>query len=281
MLHVLSLWMRFGVQKKGTIKTWGGNPYSITDDTPSGSGFVQVEPGWYWAQALDDQGNYHGWGRGSSYSRDADKPTGKVIKLGGGWWNHPVLMADGSLYNFGWAGGFTVPSGNDFMDVAGGYYHHIALRKDGTIEVWGANDDENQISSQYSGSDVVDIAAGYDFLMVLKDDGSIHQWGRALSQSPPNSDYVKIAAGYRLGMGLRENNEIDAWGYDRDGIVGSMTTKDYWNIGENDHVAVGIYGTNGNLDGWGDSSSNVYNMPAGNGYFQAVTGNDFGLALYK
>ena len=35
---------------------------------------------------------------------------------------------------------YPVPAGNDFKAVAGGGYHSLALRKDGSIVAWGWND---------------------------------------------------------------------------------------------------------------------------------------------
>ena len=59
------------------------------------------------------------------------------------------------------------PSGNDFIDIAAGFYHNIALKSDGSIVSWGRNL-FHQISDTPSGNDFIDIAAGGDHSIALK-----------------------------------------------------------------------------------------------------------------
>ena len=51
----------------------------------------------------------------------------------------------GEIYGWGWNdnGQVTVPDGNDFVAIAAGDYHSLALRSDGTLVGWGNNYDSS------------------------------------------------------------------------------------------------------------------------------------------
>ncbi len=79
----------------------------------------------------------------------------------------------------------TDSKGNDFGDVtaiAGGFFHTIALKKDGTVWAWG--DSRGQLTTdsktpvQVSGlSGVTAIAGGGYHSLALKSDGTVWAWG--------------------------------------------------------------------------------------------------------
>jgi hypothetical protein len=52
-----------------------------------------------------------------------------------------------------------VPAGNDFIDIAAGKNHNLALKSDGSIIAWGLNDDGQ--CDVPSGSGFVEITADY------------------------------------------------------------------------------------------------------------------------
>ena len=53
----------------------------------------------------------------------------------------------------------STPTGTDFTDIAGGFYHSLALKSDGSIASWG-KDDYNQVSNTPTGTGFTAIAAG-------------------------------------------------------------------------------------------------------------------------
>jgi alpha-tubulin suppressor-like RCC1 family protein len=73
------------------------------------------------------------------------------------------------------------------VDVAAGYAHSLALKKDGTVYVWGANDFGQLGIGNTVGSNVpvavngltgvVAIAAGWYHSLALKKDGTVWAWG--------------------------------------------------------------------------------------------------------
>ena len=60
----------------------------------------------------------------------------------------------------------TPPAGNDFTAIAGGFYHSLALRSDGSIASWGG--DWSGQASPPAGNDFLAIAGGYRHSLALK-----------------------------------------------------------------------------------------------------------------
>jgi alpha-tubulin suppressor-like RCC1 family protein len=120
------------------------------------------------------------------------------------------LKSDGSIA--GWGnnvfGGATPPDANDFVGVAAGVGHGLALRSDGSIVGWGM--DHYGESTPPDGNDFVAIAAGAGHSLALKSDGSIVGWGwNASGQATPpdGNDFVAIAAGMSHSLAIRRNCE--------------------------------------------------------------------------
>ena len=125
-----------------------------------------------------------------------------------------VLAADphGTLVSWGSNDGFpthsdtiynqsTPPDANDyFIAVDAGMWHSIALKADGSLVAWGADDNEfdeitNQVSDTPSGNDFTAVAAGYYHNVAIKSDGSLAAWGddyygQAAGKLPPGNDFT-------------------------------------------------------------------------------------------
>src|ERR1035437_176055 len=82
--------------------------------------------------------------------------------------------------------------------VAGGHFHSLALKKDGTVWAWGynihgqlgnGNNNESYVPIQVSGlNNVVAISAGWEHSMALKSDGTVWEWGYNLYGQLGNGD---------------------------------------------------------------------------------------------
>jgi alpha-tubulin suppressor-like RCC1 family protein len=105
-----------------------------------------------------------------------------------------------------------VPAPNsDFVAVAGGAWHSLGLKADGSIVVWGDNY-YGQCEVPAPNTDFVAIAAGTLHSLGLKADGSIVAWGGDNDAPEPNTDFVAVAAGYNHSLGLKADGSIVAWG---------------------------------------------------------------------
>ncbi|TYK49340.1 RCC1-like domain-containing protein [Actinomadura decatromicini] len=148
--------------------------------------------------------------------------------------------------------------------VAGGGRHSLAVKGDGTVVAWGANDHGQLGDGTTRDSrvpvpvlapdgqdghlgDVVAVSANTDFSMALRRDGTVVTWGVGASgqrgtgdrESPlypttvkspdgerPLSGITAIAADGRTELALRRNGQVLAWGANTFGMVGDGTRED-------------------------------------------------------
>jgi hypothetical protein len=188
-------------------------------------------------------------------------------------------------YEGNYAGQATPPEGNDFVAIAVGRYHSLALRANGSIVGWGWNEDGQ--ATPPSGNDFRAISAGYDFSLALRADGSIVGWGSNLTYEgnyagqatpPEGNDFVAIAAGDEHGLSLRANGSIVTWG---DNYWGESTPQ----VG-NDYVAIAGGGdfclalrVDGSIVSWGRNTWGQATPPAGEDFVAIAAGYGHSLAL--
>ncbi len=119
------------------------------------------------------------WGR-DDYGQVTDAPDGNdFVAIAAGKRHCLALKSDGSLVAWGYNnhGECNVPDGTDFTAIAAGTYHSLALQSDGSIVVWG-DDSLGQIADKPSGNDFIAVTAGDHHSLALKSDGTIVGWGR-------------------------------------------------------------------------------------------------------
>jgi alpha-tubulin suppressor-like RCC1 family protein len=138
-----------------------------------------------------------------------------------------------------------------FIEITGGDFHSLALRKDGTVWSWGNNKCGqlgdgttvySSIPSQVPGlTDIIKIAAGGFNSLCLNKSGILMAWGRnsdgqlgdgtTVDRYSPVQIYglyniKEIATGGQHTIAIEENGTLWAWGHNYYGKLGDGTTID-------------------------------------------------------
>ncbi|MGD9858265.1 MAG: hypothetical protein AB7U20_25270, partial [Planctomycetaceae bacterium] len=221
----------------GTVWAWGDNfngavgdgtntnratPVAVSD---LGSGVVAVAAGGRWSLAVKADGTVWAWGYngegqlGDGFIYPQRSTPGQVVGLGG------VVAADG--------GGF----------------QSMALKADGTVWAWGANDQGelgngsadpyNALPVQVSDlDDVVAVSAGETHDLALNADGTVWAWGQnndgqlgdgtILKRTKPVQvsgleGVVAVGTGGRWSLAVKADGTVWAWGQNNFGQLGDGT----------------------------------------------------------
>jgi hypothetical protein len=176
-----------------------------------------------------------------------------------------------------------IPSGNDFVAIAAGHNHGLALRFDGSIAGWG--DNTYGQATPPAGNNFIAVAAHYNTSLAIKSDGSMIGWGESTDKilpPPSGNDFIACALGAQYGMALKSDGSIVEWG------SGSVTA----NIPSgNDFVAIAAGSvhrlaskSDGSIVGWVGNNlyGNLYGQatpPAGNDFVAIAAGINHSIAL--
>ncbi len=162
----------------------------------------------------------------------------------------------------------SVPSLNsDFVAIAGGEAHSLALKADGSVVTWGRN--VGTLPSPNSG--FVAIGGGDLHSAFLKSDGST--LGGPGGTSPlPNQNIVAIAAGHSHDLGLKSDGSIVVWGTKLYGLFNiPFPNRDFVSVAAGDYHCLGLK-TDGSVVGWGNNNYGQCTVPSPNSGFVAIAG---------
>jgi len=173
------------------------------------------------------------------------------------------------------------PLGADYVAIAAGAYHSLALRTDGSIVGWGDNG-VGQANSP-DGTNYVAITAGAYHSLAVKSDHSIVGWGwddyNQVSGIPTGTGFIAISAGDFHSLTLKTNGSIVSWGLDIEGLVADTP------IGTSFvQIAAGGYHSlalrnDGTIVGWGYDGNGQASPPTGGDYVAIAAGLVHSLAL--
>ncbi|MFO7660421.1 MAG: RCC1 domain-containing protein, partial [Candidatus Cloacimonadaceae bacterium] len=96
--------------------------------------------------------------------------------------------------------------GTNYMDIAAGDQHSVALRTDGTLIAMGLNSAGQ--TTVPAGNNYTMISAGYRHNLALRSDGSIATWGYSsggLGNVPTVGTFIDISAGRDFSVALKAN----------------------------------------------------------------------------
>lgn len=196
----------------------------------------------------------------------------------------PCIASAGSLEIWGYDGNGEAsgkPSGNDFLKIAFGGYHGLALKTDGSIVGWGRNTDhpDNKWVGQAVapiGNDFRDIAGGGFHSLALKKDGTMVGWGgndHGESTPRPGNNWKAIAGGIRYSLALTTDGTIVAWGNDDSGLVvpNTPTGSGFTAIAAGQWHALALR-SDGSIEAWGsDADRNLSDKPTETGFIKIAT----------
>jgi alpha-tubulin suppressor-like RCC1 family protein len=246
----------------GSLIAWGQND-SGECNVPAGNDYVKVYGGSYHFSAIRTDGSIVSWGRNSegqcdlvqgnlgslmSWTYDTDiytVPTGNdFVDITAAFRACFGLRSNGTIVS--WGDGenndvLIVPTGSDFVKIDSGNWHAMALKSDGSVVVWGDNDET--VQPVPVGNDYADIAGGYASCLSLKTDGSLLAWGNNSNGQcdvPAGNDFIKIDASYDHCAALRSDSTIVVWGNNADGECNAPDRNDYIDVAVSYFATVAI-----------------------------------------
>jgi alpha-tubulin suppressor-like RCC1 family protein len=176
-----------------------------------------------------------------------------------------------------------VPAGlTNVLALAGGLYHSVALKNDGTVVAWGYNND-GETNVPASVSNVVSVASGWYHNLALKSDGTVVGWGNngnGQTNVPAGlSNVIAVAGGGYHSLALNSNGNVVAWGYD-----GYGQTNVPAGLSNVVAIAGGGYhslalGSDGTVTAWGYNGFGQTNVPALSNVVAVAAGLYHSLAL--
>jgi alpha-tubulin suppressor-like RCC1 family protein len=157
--------------------------------------------------------------------------------------------------------------------IAGGGYHTVALKTDGTVAAWGW-DDFGQTDVPVGLNGVIAVSAGLYHTVALKSDGTVVAWGAITGICFPNcgqsnvpaglTGVIAISAGRVHTMALKSDGTVVVWGavgYDlgQTNVPAGLTGVKAIAAGAYHNLAVKNDGT---VVAWGWNDQGQINVPA-------------------
>jgi len=232
-----------GIRHDGTLWAWGNNDFGCLGKDPEGSPNIQspleVKPSTTWVSvaagsrhtvAINSDGTLWAWGRndygqlGNGTQDDEYDPTqigedDKWVSVSAGR-NHTVaIKSDGTLWAWGEDDQQQLGNGEeeegqltptqigedeDWISVAAGEWHTVAIKKDGSLWAWGKNDrGQLGVGNDNDTQDVpTEIVIGHP------------------------ATWLKVAAGLKNTFAIRTDGTLWAWGANNYGQLGDDSTND-------------------------------------------------------
>jgi len=202
----------------------------------------------------------------------AGSARGQVIS-GGGY--HSLSIVSGSIEAWGYnrLGQCNAPAASGFVAVAGGFYHSVALKSDGTIAAWG-DDRQAQCTLPVANTGFIAVGAGQFHTLAVKAGGSVVSWGYNMfgqcNPPFPNSGFIAVAGGYGHSVGLKSDGTIVAWGDNSSGQCDvPLPNANFVAVASGSSHTLGLK-SDGSIVAWGSNTQGQCSIPPPNAGFVAV-----------
>jgi alpha-tubulin suppressor-like RCC1 family protein len=245
--------------------------------------------------------NVVAWGAGKTVNTNSVNDYGQsivpnnltnAVQVAGGWQQSMVVKADGTLEGWGYdaLGQTNFPAGSNYLCVACGDQHSLALESDGTVVVATEYNFHGEADIPSGLSNVVAVSSGFYHCLALKSDGTVAAWG-GLSEdngmddgdgSVPSglSNVVAIAAGGYHNLVLKSDGTVFAWGdntYGQTNVPAGLSNVVAIAAGDDDNL---VLKSDGSLYAWGNNTYGETDIPSGLSNIVAIaSGSWHNLAL--
>jgi alpha-tubulin suppressor-like RCC1 family protein len=126
-----------------------------------------------------------------------------------------VLTADGQV----WSNQFAMNTQSPVKHIAAGPTFAVVVLLNGKVAVWANDNNEGLLSIPAGVEGISEIVAGQYHILALRSDGRVVAWGaeqrddgQADVPYSAQTNVVAIAAGNRMSVALRTDNSVVAWG---------------------------------------------------------------------
>ena len=192
-----------------------------------------------------------------------------------------------------------LPEGNDFIALAAGLNHGLAIRQDGTLAGWfdTAHYESKTASDIPEGlADVTHIAAGYNWSIAIVNNSEVRQWGNIYSPqynivNVPVGDFrfERLKATYNHAVALvvdgsTDSTRVIAWGDNSTGQAtvpqSVVSATDIVDVAAGYNCSAALHG-DGKITMWGTCSGyeSLLNPPTVQGAWMIELGSDFGVVV--
>lgn len=187
---------------------------------------VEIDGKGDYTAALRSDGKLLAWGGDSErgyWTRQHEDPANPIRKMALGNGDRGILVkADGSvwLWNSLQIFGQVLPAGSTVERLSAGSTHYLAQKADGTLMIWGDENDVGQLNMP-GGLNAVAFSAGGRHSLAIQPDGLLVSWGdNSYGQCtiPPGlTDVADVAAGDRFSLALKGDGTVIGWGDNTNG----------------------------------------------------------------
>ena len=199
----------------------------------------------------------------------------------------------------------TLPEGNDFIALAAGLNHGLAIRRDGTLAGWSDSQYDGTIHNARTAAqipegitNVTHVAAGYNWSIAVSDSTTLHQWGSVYSPVGPTTpaptnnrrDYFSLKATYNHAVALvyewdSDTTKVISWGDNSAGQTNvpanlAADASDVIDVAAGYNCSAALH-EDGTITVWGSCSgyASLKNPPTVTGSWHIELGVDFGAVM--